>query len=184
VWITRAGTEIVYGQNDTPDAEWSRTIAVDWNRERVEESLLGLGSHLKLQEEVHQGEFKVSYLLRQSEQRILSLVRQRLRQRQQAARPSLRCHWFLDVTPIRASRSEAIRYLSLRWGLPLDQILVVASEQGDGELVQGLPATVVLAEHDPSLDGFRHQQRVFFASRQSMSGVLEGIQHYRFQTRR
>jgi len=41
-----------------------------------------------------------------------------------------------------------------------------------------------LAEHDPSLDGFRHQQRVFFASRQSMSGVLEGIQHYRFQTRR
>jgi len=184
VWITRAGTEIVYGQNDTPDDEWSRTIAVDWNRERVEESLLGLGSHLKLQEAAHQGAFKVSYLLRQSEPRILSLVRQRLRQRQQAARPSLRCHWFLDVTPIRASRSEAIRYLSLRWGLPLEQILVVASEQGDGELVQGLPATVVLAEHDPSLDGFRQQQRVFFASRQSMSGVLEGIQHYRFQTRR
>ena len=126
----------------------------------------------------------MSYLLRQSGQAILPLVRQRLRQRDQAARPSLRCHWFLDVVPLRASRSEAIRYLSLRWGLPLERILVVASEQGDGELVRGLPATVVLAEHDPSLDSFRHQSRVFFASRHSVSGVLEGLQHYRFLTRR
>jgi len=86
--------------------------------------------------------------------------------------------------PLRASRSEAIRDLSLRWGLPLDRILVVASEQGDGELVRGLPATVVLAEHDPSLDSFRHQSRVYYASRQSVSGVLEGLQHYRFLTRR
>ena len=184
VWITRAGTEIVYGQENSSDPEWSRMIAVDWNRERVETTLQDLGAHLKLQEPEHQGDFKVSYLLRQSGEGILPLVRQRLRQRQQAARPSLRCHWFLDVVPMRASRSEAIRFLSLRWGLPLERILVVASEQGDGELVRGLPATVVLAEHDPSLDSFRHQQRVFFASRQSMSGVLEGLQHYRFLSRR
>ena len=184
VWITRAGTEIVYGQGQEPDPGWSRTIAVDWNRSQVELALQDLGAHLKLQEPAHQGPYKVSYLLRQSGQAILPLVRQRLRQRDQAARPSLRCHWFLDVVPLRASRSEAIRYLSLRWGLPLDRILVVASEQGDGELVRGLPATVVLAEHDPSLDSFRHQSRVFFASRHSVSGVLEGLQHYRFLTRR
>ena len=184
VWITRAGTEIVYGQSQEPDPGWSRTIAIDWNRSQVEQALEDLGAHLKLQEPVHQGPFKVSYLLRQSGEAILPLVRQRLRQRDQAARPSLRCHWFLDVMPLRASRSEAIRYLSLRWGLPLDRILVVASEQGDGELVRGLPATVVLAEHDPSLDSFRHQSRVYYASRQSVSGVLEGLQHYRFLTRR
>ena len=79
-------------------------------------------------------------------------------------------------------RAAAIEQLKI-WG-ERTGCTVVASEQGDGELLQGLPATVVLAEHDPSLDGFRQQQRVFFASRQSMSGVLEGIQHYRFQTRR
>ncbi|MEB3158698.1 MAG: HAD family hydrolase [Synechococcus sp.] len=184
VWITRAGTEIVYGSNQEPDPGWSRRIGVDWNRGQVEKALQGLGAHLQLQEPVHQAPYKISYLLRQSGEGILPLVRQRLRLHHQAARPSLRCHWFLDVVPLRASRSEAIRYLSLRWGLPLEQILVVASEQGDGELVRGLPATVVLAEHDPSLDSFRHQPRVFFASRQSMSGVLEGLQHYRFLTRR
>jgi sucrose-phosphate synthase len=108
------------------------------------------------------------------------LIRQRLRQRHQAARPQLRCHWFLDVLPLRASRSEAIRFLALRWGLPLEQMLVFASEQGDGELVCGRPATVVLGDHDPCLDDFRQQQRVYFASRAQLQGVLEGIQHYRF----
>ena len=184
VWITRAGTEIVYGEGLDPDPDWSRSIAIDWDRSRVEEALQDLDAHLTLQDPVHQSSYKVSYLLRQSGEAILPLVRQRLRQRHQAARPSLRCHWFLDVMPLRASRSEAIRYLSLRWGLPLERIVVVASEQGDGELVRGLPATVVLAEHDPALDHFRHQSRVYFASRQSVSGVLEGLQHYRFLTRR
>ena len=106
VWITRAGTEIVYGQSQESDPGWSRTIAIDWNRSQVEQALEDLGAHLKLQDPVHQGPFKVSYLLRQSGEAILPLVRQRLRQRDQAARPSLRCHWFLDVMPLRASRSE------------------------------------------------------------------------------
>ena len=184
VWITRAGTEITYSASDTPDPGWSRRIGVDWAREQVVEALQDLEAHLTLQDPVHQAPYKVSYLVREPDDAILPLVRQRLRQRHQAARPSLRCHWFLDVVPMRASRSEAIRYLSLRWQLPLERILVVASEQGDAELVSGRPAAVVLAEHDPSLDGFRHQSRVFFASRQSISGVLEGLQHYRFPTRR
>jgi sucrose-phosphate synthase len=136
------------------------------------------------EDSAQQGPFKVSYLLRQPGEAILPLVRQRLRQRRQAARPYLRCHWFLDVLPLRASRSEAIRFLALRWQLPLDRILVVASQQGDAELVRGLPATVVPAEHDPCLEGFRQQQRVFFASRSKVSGVLEGLQHYRFLQRR
>ncbi len=184
VWITRAGTEIAYGEDLEADPQWAARIAVDWQREEVERSLSDLGAHLELQDSAQQGPFKVSYLLRQPGEAILPLVRQRLRQRRQAARPYLRCHWFLDVLPLRASRSEAIRFLALRWQLPLDRILVVASQQGDAELVRGLPATVVPAEHDPCLEGFRQQQRVFFASRSKVSGVLEGLQHYRFLQRR
>jgi len=184
VWITRAGTEIVYANGPDPDPQWSARIAVDWQRQEVERTLADLSAHLELQDPVQQGPFKVSYLLRQSGESILPLVRQRLRQHRLSARPYLRCHWFLDVLPLRASRSEAIRFLSLRWQLPLERIMVVASQQGDAELVRGLPATVVLADHDPSLDGFRQQQRVFFASHTRVSGVLEGLQHYRFLSRR
>ena len=111
---------------------------------------------------------------------ILPLVRKRLRQRSQAASPHMRCHWYLDVVPLRASRTEAIRYLALRWGLPLSKVVVIASQQGDGELIRGLIATVVPAEHDPSLETLKNQQRVFFASRSKHNGIIDGLNHYRF----
>ncbi len=180
VWITGAGTAIHYGQESEADRLWSAQIGVDWDRSGVEEALADLTDHIELQRLEHQGPFKLSYTIREVGDEILPLIRQRLRQRRQVARPQLRCHWFIDVLPLRASRSEAIRFLALRWGLPLEQMLVVASQQGDGELVCGRPATVVLADHDPCLEDFRQQQRVYFSSRPQLPGVLEGIQHYRF----
>ena len=184
VWITQAGTEIYYGQEEQADRLWAAEIGVDWQRQGVENALADLGDHMALQTAEHQGVFKVSYLLRQPGPSVLPLIRQRLRQEHQVARPALRCHWFLDVLPLRASRSEAIRFLSLRWSLPLDRFLVVASQQGDLELVQGLPAAVIPSDHDPCLDGCRQLPRVYFADRARLSGVLEGLQHYRFLSAR
>ena len=91
----------------------------------------------------------------------------------------MRCHWYLDIVPLRASRSEAIRFLTLRWGLSLDQVLVVASEQGDGELIKGLTSAVVPVEHDSSLESLRSHQRVFFSS-VAREGVVDGLKHFRF----
>ncbi len=179
VWICRAGTEIYYGKEDQADRFWQSSIGVDWNRAGVELALSALKDHVELQEEEQQSPYKVSYLLRKPDAAILPLLRKRLRQEGQAALPYLRCHWYLDVVPLRASRTEAIRHLVLRWGLPLEQIFVVASEQGDAELLRGLTTAVVPAEHDSSLEPLRSQQRVFFASR-SENGLLEGLKHYRF----
>ena len=179
VWICRAGTEIYYGNEIEPDRFWQSSIGVDWNRTGVEQTLSALRDHLALQENDQQSSYKVSYLLRKPDDSILPLVRKRLRQKGQAALPYLRCHWYLDVVPLRASRSEAIRHLVLRWGLSLDNIFVVASEQGDGELIRGLTTAVVPGEHDPSLENLRTQQRVFFSSRKK-DGLVDGIKHYRF----
>jgi sucrose-phosphate synthase len=111
------------------------------------------------------------------------MVRQRLRQGQLEARAHLFHHWFLDVLPLRASKAEAIRHLSLCWGLPLEQVLVVASQQGDGELLNGRALGVVVGDHDRSLDDLRRRSKVFFASRRQAWGVLEGLDHYRFLRR-
>ena len=142
--------------------------------------MLALKDHLTLQDKDQQSVYKVSYVLREPDGAILPLVRKRLRQEGQAALPYLRCHWYLDVVPLRASRTEAIRHLVLRWGLSLDQIFVVASQQGDAELITGLTTSVVPVEHDPSLERFRSQQRVFFASRANEGGLIDGLNHYRF----
>ena len=184
VWITRSGTDIHHGPLLTPDTAWQQRISKAWNREAVLEAMEDLHDHITLQEPAHQGLFKVSYRLRAANPDLLSLVHQRLRRDGLQAQPQLRCHWFLDVLPQRASRSEAIRFLALSWGLPLEQVMVVASQQGDAELLEGLPATVVPADHDPSLKRQQSQQRVFMSHRSSVDAVLDGLSHYRFSNSR
>ncbi|WP_320675850.1 HAD family hydrolase [Prochlorococcus sp. MIT 1300] len=179
VWITSAGTEIYYGQEESFDNLWKDSIATDWDRNGVENALLDLKDHLVLQNQEHQTPYKVSYLLKEPGDSILPLVRKRLRVNHQVARPYLRCHWYLDVIPLRASRTEAIRHLVLRWGVPLEQVFVVASQQGDAELLRGLTNTLVPPIHDPSLESLKSQQRVFFASNTRSSGLIDGLNHYR-----
>ncbi len=178
VWICQAGTEIYYADENKSDIFWQELITVDWNRKGVEKVLFDLKDYLELQPPEHQAPYKISYLLKEPSDAILSLVRKRLRQSGLAASPHLKCHWYLDVVPLRASRAEAIRFLSLRWGLSLEKVLVVASQQGDAELIKGMNTSVIPSDHDSSLDGFRTQQRVFFSDGQD--SVLDGLKHFQF----
>ena len=179
VWICRAGTEIYYQSDNQPDQGWQSAIDNNWDRESVMNALSNLTDHLQLQELDQQSLFKVSYLLKEPSDTILPLIRKRLRHHGCSALPHLRCHWYLDVVPLRASRSEAIRYLSLRWDLFLEQIFVVASQQGDGELVRGLTTTLIPKDHDPSLNKLRSNTRVYFAP-YSRDGVINEFNQYSF----
>tara|TARA_B100000579_G_C22624060_1_gene753284 strand:- start:90 stop:893 length:804 start_codon:yes stop_codon:yes gene_type:complete len=178
VWICQAGTEIYYAGNSKSDIFWQDLITVDWNRKGVEQVLFDLKDYLELQASENQGPFKVSYLLKEPSDAILPLVRKRLRQAGLAATPHLKCHWYLDIVPLRASRAEAIRFLTLRWDLSLDKILIVASQQGDAELIKGLTTSVIPFDHDSSLDHLRSEQRVLFSDVED--GVLEGLKYFRF----
>ncbi|WVZ79246.1 hypothetical protein U9M48_026848 [Paspalum notatum var. saurae] len=67
---------------------------------------------------------------------------------------SLRCHALynhgatrLSVIPIHASRSQALRYLSIHWGIELPDAVVIVGETGDSdyeELFGGLHKTIIL----------------------------------------
>ena len=117
----RIGSEIHQGDQLRADLDWQRRIDADWD---------GVGGPILQDQLVLPGAaapWKVSYLLRQPDASLLSLVRQRLRRAGLQAQPLLRCHWYLDVLPRLASRSEAIRHLALHWQLPLERVLLVAS---------------------------------------------------------
>ncbi len=180
VWICQAGTEIYYGDENKSDIFWQDSISVDWNRKGVEKVLFDLKDYLELQSIENQGIYKISYLLKEPSDAILPLVRKRLRHAGLAASPHLKCHWYLDVVPLRASRGEAIRFLTLRWGLSLEKVFVVATQQGDSELIRGMISSVIPLDHDSSLDGLRSQQRAYFSDDQDSSGVLAGLKHFRF----
>ena len=181
LWITQAGTEIHVG--DTPDHQWQQQIAQGWDRNAVELAMAELAPRVLRQPQSDQGPFKVSYTLAEPDQGILPVVRQTLRRHGLLARPHLFQHWYLDVLPLTASKVEALRYVALRWNLALESILVEASQQGDAELLQGLPLGVVPGDHDPELDQLRQHRRVFFSSRPQAWGLLEGLRHHRFLRR-
>uniref|UniRef100_A0A5B7C9U3 Sucrose-phosphate synthase n=1 Tax=Davidia involucrata TaxID=16924 RepID=A0A5B7C9U3_DAVIN len=75
-------------------------------------------------------------------------LRQRLRMR------GFRCNLIythaasrLNVVPLFASRAQALRYLSVRWGIDLSKMVVFVGERGDTdyeELLVGLHKTVIL----------------------------------------
>ena len=183
VWILEAGAEIRYGPTGVLDEAWRDHIAQGWQRSAVQQALADLEPRLVPQPDTHQGPFKLSYTLQLPQEGVLEMVRQRLRHLRLDARAHVFHHWFLDVLPLRASKAEAIRHLSLHWRLPLEQVLVVASQQGDGELLNGRALGVVVADHDRSLQSLRRRSKVFFASRRQAWGVLEGLDHYRFLRR-
>ena len=185
LWITQAGTEIHYSSpvGDRSDLHWQRHIGSHWNRQAVEAAMAQLEPRLRRQPAADQGPFKVSYLLTEPDQGILPLVRQTLRGHQLMARPHLFQHWYLDVLPLMASKTEALRYVALRWQLPLGAILVEASQQGDGELLTGLSLGVVPEDHDPALERLRGHRRVYFSARPQAWGLLDGLEHHRFLRR-
>jgi sucrose-phosphate synthase len=185
LWITQSGTEIHHATpaGDLPDHHWQRHIGRRWDRAAVERAMAELGTRLRRQPEADQGPFKVSYTLEEPDQGIIPLVRQTLRSHGLQARPHLFQHWYLDVLPLTASKTEALRYVALRWKMPLTSILVEASQQGDGELLRGLPLGVVPDDHDPALDVLRSHRRVFFSTRPQAWGLLEGLEHHRFLRR-
>ena len=187
VWITRAGTEI-HRRGAAPhtwlaDGAWTERIAAGWKREAVLAALGDLGGRLELQGTDDQGPFKVSYLLPRPDHGLLPLVRQTLRQHGLPARPHLFHHCFIDVLPLPASKTEALRFLAHGWGLPLHSVLVEASQQGDDQLLSGLTLGVVPQDHDPCLETLRGHRRVYFASKPQAWGLLEGLDHHHFLRR-
>jgi sucrose-phosphate synthase len=185
LWITQSGTEIHTStpEGNLPDRHWQGQIGSHWDAAAVEAAMAELEPRLQRQPEADQGPYKVSYVLTEPDQGILPLVRQTLHSHGLMARPHLFHHHYLDVLPLMASKTEALRYIALRWQLPIDAILVEASQQGDGELLRGLSLGVVPQDHDPVLEGLRQHRRVFFASQPQAWGLLEGLEHHRFLRR-
>ncbi|QEY32589.1 glycosyltransferase [Synechococcus sp. RSCCF101] len=178
VWISEAGT--VIHERDAggawrPDERWASRIARGWDRQEVVAALSQLSERLDWQEEAHQGPLKVSVTLRHPGPGALAMVRQKLRHCRVEARPQLYSHAFLDVVPMRASKLEASRHLALTHGVPLQRLVVVVAQQGDADLLTGAAPGVVVAGHDPSLEGLRGRRGVVFAPAGGAAGVLEGL---------
>jgi len=88
------------------------------------------------------------------------VVRQRLRDARIRFSAIFSHGQYLDILPVRASKGKAVRYLAIKWEIPVSRVLV--------------------GNHSPELARLKGLPRIYFSRAHYAAGILEGISHYGF----
>ena len=176
--ISSVGAEIYYGKNIHFGKGWAAHISAKWDREKIVNTLRDL-PFLTYQEEATQRQFKVSYNMRPVKDRLPKIHERLLRNK---------CRYtliyshnkYVDILPYRASKGKALRYLSYKWEIPLNNFLVCGDSGNDEEMLRGDPLAVVVSNYSPELDKLKGQRNIYFAKQECAGGILEGIEKYGF----
>lgn len=180
VYITQLGAEIHYGKRLVADLPWEDHLAHRWEPEAILEVLDGIPG-LELQpEEGHQHRFKISYYFEKGVAPKRREIQRMLREKGIPAKVILSQGAFLDVLPIRSGKGLAIRYVTMRWGIPADRVLFYARRGSDYEALSGQFLGVLGGDHGLELKSTASLPRVYQAEQPNFAGLMEGIEAYRF----
>jgi sucrose-phosphate synthase len=179
VLITSVGSEIHYWPTQKQDTAWRHHISHNWRRDDLAEAMTAVPG-LRLQPEENQREFKLSYYVIPDKMPPLRKIYRMLRERQLQANLVYSHQAYLDVLPERASKGRAIRFLSYKWGVPLQNFLVAGDSGNDEEMLVGDTLGIVVGNHSPELEPLRGQEQIYFADHVCANGILEGLEHYGF----
>jgi sucrose-phosphate synthase len=176
--ISSVGAEIYYGKNIHYAKGWATHISAQWDREKIVSTLKQL-PFLTYQEESTQRQFKVSYNMLPGKDRLATIHERLLRNK---------CRYtliyshdkYIDILPYRASKGKALRYLSYKWEIPLNNFLVCGDSGNDEEMLRGDPLAVVVGNYSSELERLKGQRNIYFAKKKYAGGILEAIQHYKF----
>ncbi|KAG5047740.1 hypothetical protein JHK86_017146 [Glycine max] len=154
--VCNSGSEMYYPWKDLmADADYEAHVEYAWPGENIRSTITRLA---KVDDGEENGIIEYasacssrcySYSVKSGAMiRKIDELRQRLRMR------GLRCNLVythaglrLNVIPLFASRKQALRYLSVKWGIDLSKVVVFVGEKGDTdyeELVAGIQKTLVL----------------------------------------
>ncbi|NNJ94541.1 MAG: HAD-IIB family hydrolase [Halobacteria archaeon] len=180
VLITSLGTRIHYRQDLTEDDFWANHIDHNWNAQQVRRALNPLPG-LKPQPKNEQTPFKLSYFIDPRKAPSVDEIIALIRQRELTANVVSSFGQFLDIVPARASKGQALRYVSQRLDIPLEHILAVGGSGADEDMMRGNTlAAVVANRHHEELSQLVDQERIYFAGQPHALGILEAIEHYDF----
>ncbi len=180
ILITSSGTEIYYAPNLSADTFWQKHIDYHWTPHLVRQALTDLPG-LKLQPKSEQSRYKISYFIDRDVAPPLDEINSLLYREEQSVNVTLAFGQFLDIVPIRASKGMALRYVSDRWQIPLEQIFVAGGSGADEDMMRGNTlAAVVANRHHEELSQLVEAERIYFAQQPFAAGILEALDHYQF----
>ncbi len=179
VFISSVGSEIHYGSRLQKDLGWRTHISHQWRRDDLK-ALIGAIEGLTPQSRYNQGEHKISYNVDLRRFPGIQEVAAILRSNNLRAHLVYSHQKFLDVLPARASKGNAIRYLSYKWGIPLNRMLTAGNSGNDEEMLGGVTLGVVVGNHSVEINHLKGRPKVYFAKQTFANGILEGIEHFGF----
>ncbi len=178
--ITSVGSEIYYGgARLIDDRKWARHINYRWEPDAIRAVMKTLPG-VEIQESFAQRPFKISYYVDPDDAPTVEQIKSRLRQAGLSVNSIFSHGQFLDLLPIRASKGRAVRYVAMRWRLPLDRFLVAGDSGNDIEMLTGDTLGVVVSNHSPEVEMLRDNPRVYFAENEYAAGIIEGMDFYGF----
>jgi len=182
ILITSVGSEIHYCHQQgrlVEDISWRHHIDYRWQPAEIKKVISKLPA-LKLLPRAQQRGHKISYAIDITRAPALTEIKKQLRHHDLHAKLILSEDKNLDILPIRASKGLAIRYLSMKWGIPLDHIFVVGDSGNDEEMLLGDTLAMVVANHSSELERLKGKSRIYFAQHAHAEGIMEGLTFYDF----
>jgi sucrose-phosphate synthase len=178
ILICSAGSEIFYAPDYEPDKGWESHISYLWKRDEIETLLLSFPK-LMLQEKAAQREFKLSYYVQEDfTDEDLNSIYNLLHENKLRAKLLLTENRFLDILPFRASKGNAIRFLSNKWKTPVEKFITAGNSGNDIDMLKGRVKGIVVANHSPEMVSLRNSKNIYFAQKDLSEGVLEGVSFY------
>ncbi|MEJ2309005.1 MAG: HAD-IIB family hydrolase [Gammaproteobacteria bacterium] len=180
VLISSLGTRIHYGSSLTEDDHWTQHIDHHWNPKQIRKTLDHLPG-VQLQSKKEQTPFKLSWYIDPEKAPSIDEIIALLRTKELTANVISSFGQFLDIVPSRASKGQALRYVSQRLDIPLEHILVAGGSGADEDMMRGNTLAVVVGNrHHEELSRLVDQERIYFAGQPHAYGILEAIEHYDF----
>ncbi len=179
ILITSAGTEIYYAPKLTPDTAWNKHIDHLWSPHAIRR-LLDDYPGLTRQPKSEQSRFKLSYFI-DPQVADIEDMKSMLHREEQAVHIQVAFGQYLDITPLRASKGMALRYVADRWQIPLEHVFVAGGSGADEDMMRGNTlAAVVANRHHEELSQLIDIEHIYFASKAYAEGILEALEHYDF----
>lgn len=178
ILICSAGSEIYYTEKFLPDNGWESHIDFQWEKAKLQGALQKFPG-IRLQGPEAQWRFKLSYYVDDefNADNVADLHKflddQKLR-----AKILLTENHYLDILPFRASKGSAVRYLSYKWKIPIDQIITAGNSGNDIDMLKGRTKGIVVANHSPEMEELKKNKSIYFSKASLSHGVLEGILHH------
>lgn len=178
VLICSAGSEIYYTDKFIQDNGYESHIDYQWKRNELQNALTKFPG-LSLQEPAAQWRFKLSYYVNENfNEDDLANLHKFLDDRKLRAKILLTENRFLDILPFRASKGNAMRYLSYKWKLPLQHFITAGNSGNDIDMLKGKAKGIVVSNYSPELEPLKKNKLIYFSKKPLSEGVLDGIKYH------